>query len=115
MMDDKENNTLSKSTELIKYVGSLLTLAVGIIGAVKDIWGLRAYAIIPSLLGIGWLGFLVYQAIKRRKQKRRSIQFREEDRPTGFNEALAYTTRDAHRFYGRKNDTFDIMNRNGKK
>ncbi|HLP48119.1 MAG TPA: ATP-binding protein [Candidatus Kapabacteria bacterium] len=110
-MEDKVNNTLSKSAELLKYVASLFTIAAGLFGAVKDIWGLRAYAIIPALLGIGWFGFLIYQAVKRAKQKRRSIRFREEDRPTGFNEALAYTTRDVHRFYGRQNDTFNIINR----
>jgi hypothetical protein len=83
-MEVKENNTLQKLTELLKYVGSLIATAASLFGAVKDISGLRILGVVLALLGLGGLSFLVYQAVKRAKQKRRSIRFREEDRPTGF-------------------------------
>ncbi|NIM11570.1 MAG: AAA family ATPase [Candidatus Aminicenantes bacterium] len=68
------------------------------------------FAIIIAAFGLSWFAFLLYRFFKRKKHRRRKLHIGKEPGDTGFNEALSYTTNDAHRFYGRQNDTFNIMN-----
>lgn len=110
-METQEKNYKQAVKEFVTYIISLLISSGGLVTAVKSIGVLRIAAIIVTLLGLGWLLYLILRTPKRKKLKRRALPPDEEGRLTGFNEALSYTYNDAHRFYGRSNNIFDIINK----
>jgi HEAT repeat protein len=109
-MENEGNSFKQRVTGIIAFVSSLLVSIAGFFGAIEKVGGLQVFAIIMAALGLCWFGYLLYRYFKRRKHRQRMLYIGKEPGDTGFNEALPYTTNDAHRFYGRQIDTSNIMN-----
>lgn len=113
-MGNEDRNRKQSVTEIINFVSSLLVFVAGLFGAIKNVGGLGMFAIIIAAFGLSWFAFLLYRFFKRKKHRHRKLHTGKEPGDTGFNEALSYTINDAHRFYGRQNDTFNVeSNRQG--
>jgi len=108
---DKSSRQLM--TDYLTLIASFLVSIVSIVGAVIKVGGIRVLLIIIAVLGLVFFVYFLCRKIKRARQRRRLLHLAQEPGKTGFNEALSYTTADAGRFYGRLDDTAQVLRQIG--